>query len=115
MEIRGNREDFEEEAPKGSRFTTDDEVEVDESEDEVAVVGHADESFCERINSAANQVVTKRTTPLSDDEVNMLVVLRMNRSSMSFMRLHRPEVSKQLFELAVLTAGENEESDNEDE
>jgi hypothetical protein len=43
------------------------------------------------------------------------VVLRMNRSSMAFMRLHRPEVTKQLPEMTVLTAGENEESDNEDE
>lgn len=45
-------------------------------------------SFCERINSAANQVVTSGNTFLGPDEINMLVTLRMNRDFMAFMRKH---------------------------
>ena len=45
-------------------------------------------SFCERINSAANLVVTDGNSLLSTDEVDMLVTLRMNRKYMQFMRKH---------------------------
>lgn len=40
------------------------------------------ESFCERIVSMANQVMTEGRTLLSDEELEMLVVLRMNSKFM---------------------------------
>ena len=43
-------------------------------------------SFCERINSAANLVVTNGNSLLGTDEINMLVTLRMNRDFMQFMK-----------------------------
>ena len=44
-------------------------------------------SFCERINSCANAVVTEGpgNTLLSDDEMELLVMLRMNKGFMEFM------------------------------
>jgi len=66
-------------------------------------------SFCERINSAANQVVTKGSTLLSDAEVKMLVVLRVNRRFMAYMREHHPEVSQQHFQMTVLSLAENKD------
>ena len=45
-------------------------------------------SFCERINSVANLVVTDGNTLLADEEINMLVVLRMNRKFMLYMHKH---------------------------
>ena len=66
-------------------------------------------SFCERINSAANQVVTKGNTLLSDAEVSMLVVLRMNRRFMAYMREHHPEVSQQHFQMTVLSMADNKD------
>ena len=46
------------------------------------------ESFCERCLSCANMVVTEGNTLLLDDEVRMLVILRMNVHFMEFMREH---------------------------
>ena len=46
------------------------------------------ESFCERCLSCANLVVTDGNPILLDDEVMMLVVLRMNVDFMEFMRDH---------------------------
>ena len=51
-------------------------------------------SFCERINSCANLVCTKNNSLLSDDEIDMVVTLRMNRDFMQHMRLYYPEVIK---------------------
>ena len=48
-------------------------------------------SFCERINSAANLMMTKGNVLLTPDEVNMLTVLRMNRDFMEHMRKRHPE------------------------
>ena len=42
--------------------------------------------FCERVLSCANDVITDGNTLLSDEEIEMLVVLRMNREFMKFMR-----------------------------
>ena len=47
-------------------------------------------SFCERVNSAGNQVVVAGNTMLSDDYIKKLVVLRMNREFMKFMRREYP-------------------------
>jgi hypothetical protein len=46
------------------------------------------ESFCERCLSCANLIVTDGNTILLDEEVMMLVVLRMNVDFMEFMRDH---------------------------
>ena len=45
-------------------------------------------SFCECINSCANLVCTKNNSVLSDDEIDMVVTLRMNRD---FMKHHATE------------------------
>ena len=47
-------------------------------------------SFCERIDSCANLVCTKNNSLLSDDEIDMVVTLRMNRDFMQHMRLYYP-------------------------
>jgi hypothetical protein len=58
--------------------------------------------FCERVLSCANTVLTDGNTLLSDEEVEMLVVLRMNKSFMEFMRQNYPEVGKQAFKMTVV-------------
>jgi hypothetical protein len=61
-------------------------------------------SFCERINSAANLILTKGNTLLGDAEIDKLVVLRMNRDFMAFMRKYYPDVVKcQEFGETVIT------------
>ena len=49
-------------------------------------------SFCERINSCAVEVVDERNTLLSQDEIDKVTVLRMNKEFMEFMRKEYPEV-----------------------
>jgi hypothetical protein len=44
------------------------------------------ESFAERVISAANLVMTEGSTLLCDEDLEMLVVLRMNRGFMAFTR-----------------------------
>ena len=51
-----------------------------------SIGGFLASSFCERINSCANLVLTDGNSLLSPDEINMLVTLRMNRDYMQFMR-----------------------------
>ena len=53
-------------------------------------------SFCERINSCANIVVTKDNSLLSDDEIDKVVMLRMNRDFMAYMRTNYTEVIHQV-------------------
>jgi hypothetical protein len=60
------------------------------------------ESYCERVLSCANNVVTTGNTLLSDEEVEMLVILRMNREFMEFMREHYGAVAKQKFGQTVV-------------
>jgi hypothetical protein len=55
------------------------------------------ESYCERILSCANNVIVKGNTLLGDEELEMIVVLRMNREFMQFMREHYSEDAKQVF------------------
>ena len=47
-------------------------------------------SFCECINSCANQVLTSRNTLLGDGKMEKLVMSRMNRDFMVFMRKNYP-------------------------
>jgi len=60
------------------------------------------ESYCERVLSCANNVVTTGNTLLSDEEVEMLVVLRMNREFIEFMRENYGAEAKQQFGQTVV-------------
>ena len=70
-------------------------------------------SFCERINSCANQVLTLGNTLLSDGEMEKLVMCRMNEDFIVFMRQQYPEVANEQFEFGILKAEDNEEEENE--
>jgi hypothetical protein len=50
-------------------------------------------SFCERVNSATNLILHEQNLRLSEKEINMLTVLRMNRGFMKYMRDTYPEVT----------------------
>ena len=56
------------------------------------------ESFCERVLRGAGHVLTEGNTLLDDKELEMLVILRMNRGFMRFMRMHYNELSKDHFQ-----------------
>jgi hypothetical protein len=56
-------------------------------------------SYAERINSAANLLLTKGNTCLAEEELIMCTVLRMNRSFMELMRKYHPDVAKQQFKM----------------
>lgn len=51
-------------------------------------------SFCERIISAGNGIMTDGHTLLGHEELEWLILLRMNRKFMQFMRAHYPEVAR---------------------
>ena len=50
-------------------------------------------SFCERINSVAKQVLTEGRTLLSEEELEMVVVLRVNKKFMAYMKEKHPRLS----------------------
>jgi adenylosuccinate synthase len=60
-------------------------------------------SYAERINSAANLILTKGNTLLAEEEINMCTALRMNRSFMEFMRKYHPDAAKQRFKMTVIS------------
>ena len=64
------------------------------------------ESFCERVISCANLVVTDGNTLLADEEVTMLTILRMNREFMEYMRAKHNAESRQSFPTTVLDSQE---------
>lgn len=70
-------------------------------------------SFCERINSCANQVLTLGNTLLSDGEMEKLVMCPMNEDFIVFMRQQYPEVANEQFEFGILKAEDNEEEEDE--
>jgi len=70
-------------------------------------------SFCERINSCANQVLTLGNTLLGDGEMKKSVMSRMNRDIMVFMRKNYPQVADEQFEFGILKAEDNEEKEDE--
>ena len=47
--------------------------------------------------SCANNVLTEGNSVLSDDELEMLVILRMNRAFMVFMRTHYNHLTRDHF------------------
>ncbi|KAI9344980.1 hypothetical protein BDR26DRAFT_932541 [Obelidium mucronatum] len=60
------------------------------------------ESYCERMLSCANSILTEGNTLLGEIELEMLVLLRMNRDFMVFMREHYSHVNHQLTANLVL-------------
>ena len=54
-------------------------------------------SFCERINSIAKDVMTDGHTLMSPTSLEKLVVLRMNREFMTYMRRKYNRLTKQQF------------------
>ena len=60
------------------------------------------ESFCERVLSCANLVVTDGNTLLDDPEVTMLTILRMSRSFMEYMRANHNAESRQAFTKTIV-------------
>eukprot|EP00664_Eupelagonemidae_sp_cell27_P004072 gene4072-9342_t len=53
-------------------------------------------SFCERSLRCAGHVLTEGNTLLDDDELGLLVILRMHRTFMERMRRHYPDLGKTL-------------------
>jgi len=70
-------------------------------------------SFYERISSCANRVFTLGNTLLGDGEMEKLVMCRMNRDFMVFMRKNYPPVADEQFEYGILKAEDNEEKEDE--
>lgn len=64
------------------------------------------ESFSERVLSCANNVLHCGNTLLSDEEVEMVTVLRMNRDFMDFMRSHYGNVVRQQFKMTCVEENE---------
>jgi|AntAceMinimDraft_5_1070358.scaffolds.fasta_scaffold229156_1 hypothetical protein len=64
-------------------------------------------SFCERINSCANHAFTTGNTALDSKNFSILVVLKMNREFMGFMRENYSEVSNLHLRMAVMAAVDN--------
>ena len=54
------------------------------------------ESFCERSLRCAGHVLTEGNSLLDSKELEMLVILRMNRDFMEFMREHYPDLATSL-------------------
>ena len=68
-------------------------------------------SFCERINSCANQILTLGNTLLGDGEMQKLVLCRMNQDFIVFMRKNYPQVTDEQFEFGILQAEDNAEEE----
>lgn len=68
----------------------------------------AAQSFCERVISAANIVMTDGNTLLSDEELYLLVALRMNREFMKWARERFAHLAKSEFRATVIPEKENE-------
>ena len=60
------------------------------------------ESFCERVLSAANLIVTDGNSLLGDEEISMLTIMRMNRDFMEFMRANHNAEARQKFQMTVV-------------
>jgi len=69
-------------------------------------------TFCERISSCANQVLTLGNTFLGDGEMEKLVMCRVNRD-LAFMRKNYPQVDDEQFEFGMLKTEDNEQKEDE--
>ena len=72
------------------------------------------ESFSERVISAANLIMDEGNTALAEDELEMMVVLRIAREFIKFMRAKYAHVQHEMFKCSVLREVDNE-SDSDDE
>ena len=72
------------------------------------------ESFAERMFSAANDVSTKGNTRLSDEEVEKLTLLRINRDFMEYMRVEHAAEAKQTFNKTIIRVVDTVEDNIED-
>ena len=74
--------------------------------------------FAERVNSQGNLTLDEGNTLLSDEEVDMLVMLRMNRDFLRFMRENFPKLGRKDLSAARISATDNaaddESSDDDD-
>jgi len=61
-----------------------------------------------------HQVLTFGNTLLGDGEIKKLVMCRMNRDFMVFMRKNYPQVADEQFEFGILKADDNEEKEDEE-
>ncbi len=70
------------------------------------------ESFCERIISSANLILTDKNTKLGDDELEMLVVLKTNREFMVEMRRDTRfcQIAREQFGMTVLRKDQFDEA-----
>jgi hypothetical protein len=72
------------------------------------------ESFSERVISAANLIMDEGNTAPDDEELEMMVILRIDREFMKFMRSKYAHVQHETFEYSVLREEDNE-TDSEDD
>ena len=61
------------------------------------------QSFCEWCNSIAKDVMSDAHTLMNDEDLEMMVVLRMNRKFMEYMRTHFSHLTKQQFGMTMVT------------
>ena len=73
------------------------------------------ESFVERVISAANMVMDEGSTALSDEELEMLVILRINRKFMEFMRANHPDVYREVSKGGAVLRAVDSETHSDDE
>ena len=60
------------------------------------------ESFVERMFSCAGGVMDEGNSLLSEDFLEKLTILRMNKKFMGFMRAHRNDIAQQEFKMTVI-------------
>ena len=65
------------------------------------------ESFCARVLSQANRIMTTGNSLLMDDELEMLALLRINREFMEFMRENYAHLSLQQFSCTTISEDDN--------
>eukprot|EP00035_Acanthoeca_spectabilis_P029826 m.6604 g.6604 ORF g.6604 m.6604 type:complete len:185 (-) comp3864_c0_seq1:29-583(-) len=70
------------------------------------------ESFCERVLSVANRVVTKQNTSLSSDEVESTVILRMNSDLIRDMFDGAKTTNEMLRRMSAATAEDTDHQTN---
>ena len=70
-------------------------------------------SNSEQIISAGNNVMTDGNTSLNENELEMLILLRINRDLMIFMQEKYAHISKQNFKQTIITEEQN--NDNNDQ
>ena len=72
---------------------------------ECYAAGNTASSYCERMISVANDVMTEGRTLLDDPKLEMLAILRMNREFMEFMRAEFPEIMNELVSQGLIDKG----------